>query len=310
MKILIVGLGSIATKHIIAIRAINSNAKIYALRSGMGSITIDGIISLHSEEEIPLDLSFVIVSNPTHKHYEAIERLSALGVPLFIEKPPLHTIEKSETLIRLLDENQIITYIACNLRFHPCIEFLRGFLVENKCRINEVNVYCGSYLPDWRQGKDFRDFYSAKEALGGGVHLDLYHEIDYSVWLFGIPISNTGYRTSKSSLRIDSSDYANYLLNYSEFNLSIILNYYRRNPRRTIEIVLENSTLNIDLIANKIETESGEVIFETNHYNIMDTYIDQMKYFMECIRGELKPMNDINEAIAILKLCLKNEFVS
>jgi predicted dehydrogenase len=171
-------------------------------------------------------------------------------------------------------------------------------------------VYCGSYLPDWRPGKNFRDIYSASEVLGGGVHLDLYHEMDYSVWLFGIPISNKGFRSSESSLGLDSSDYANYLLNYKGFNLSIILNYYRRKPKRSIEIVFEDSTVTIDLISNKVLTDMGVLIFEAKEYSIMNSYIDQMRYFIECIKSELKPMNDFNEALEILKLCLKNESLS
>jgi len=310
MLILIVGLGSIANKHIHAIRSINDNATIFALRSVKDSLAIDGIINLYSEDKIPTGLDFVIVSNPTQKHFETIERLTKLGVPLFIEKPPLHTIERSETLVRLLEEKKITTYIACNMRFHPCIEFIKGHLQANNNRINEVNVYCGSYLPDWRPGKNFRDIYSASEALGGGVHLDLYHEMDYSVWLFGMPHSNKGYRSSESSLGIDSSDYANYLLSYKGFNLSIILNYYRRKPRRSIEIIFEDSTATVDLITNKVLTDTGAVIFAAEEYNMMNSYIDQMKYFIECIKSELKPMNDFNGALGILKLCLKNESAS
>ncbi|NQV76093.1 MAG: Gfo/Idh/MocA family oxidoreductase [Bacteroidetes bacterium] len=310
MLILIVGLGSIAIKHIHAIRAIDKNATIYALRSSRASLLFDGIINLYTEVEIPEVLDFAIVSNPTNMHFETIEKLTALGVPLFIEKPPLNSLGRSESLVKLLDERKITTYIACNLRFHPCIEFIKEYLQTNDSRINEVNVYCGSYLPDWRPGKNFRDIYSTSEALGGGVHLDLYHEMDNSVWLFGMPYSNKGYRSSESSLGIDSSDYANYLLNYNGFNLSIILNYYRRQPKRSIEIVFEDSTITVDLIANKVLTDIGEIIFAAKEYTLMNSYVDQMGYFIGCLKSDIKPMNDFNEALEILKLCLRNESVS
>jgi predicted dehydrogenase len=310
MLILIIGLGSIAKKHIYAIRSVDENATIFALRSNKDSMLLDGINNLYSESEIPEGLNFAIVCNPTYMHFETVEKLAKLKVPLFIEKPPLHTILGAEKLLGLLHERHIATYIACNLRFHPCIKFIREYLQGEHCQVNEVNVYCGSYLPDWRPEKNYRDIYSASEVLGGGVHLDLYHEMDYSVWLFGIPHSSRGYRSSESSLRVDSSDYANYLLHYKGFNLSIILNYYRRKPKRSIEIVFEDFTLTVDLISNKVITDMGEIIFEAKDYNIMNSYIDQMRYFIKCIQLEFKPMNDLNEALNILKLCLKNEYVS
>lgn len=310
MLVLIVGLGSIAIKHIHAVRSIDENSTIYALRSSKESILFDGIINLYSEGEIPVEIDFAIVCNPTQMHFETIAKLSKLRVPLFIEKPPLHTILRSERLVSLLDERKIITYIACNLRFHPCVKFIKEYLQTNHNRVNEVNVYCGSYLPDWRPEKNFRDVYSASEVLGGGVHLDLYHEMDYAVWLFGTPHSNKGYRSSESSLGLDSSDYANYLLNYKGFNLSIILNYYRRKPKRSMEIVFKDSTVTVDLISNKVITDMGVIIFASEEYNIMSSYIDQMRYFIKCIKSEKKPMNDFNEALEILKLCLKNEALS
>lgn len=310
MLILIVGLGSIGIKHIHAIYALDKNATIYGLRSSKGSKTIDGAINLYSERDIPEGLDFAIVSNPTKLHFETIKKLIKLGIPLFIEKPPLNSIIRSESLLKLLDERKITTYVACNLRFHPCIEFIKGYLKTNHSPINEVNVYCGSYLPDWRPGINFRESYSALRALGGGVHLDLYHEMDYSVWLFGMPSSNNGYCSSKSTLGIDSYDYANYLLNYEGFNLSIILNYYRRRPKRSIEIVFQDSTITVDLITNKIRTDLGAIIFEIKEYALINSYTDQMRYFIGCLKSGVKPMNDFNEGIEILKLCLKNESFS
>jgi predicted dehydrogenase len=38
---------------------------------------------------------FAIISNPTHLHYECIEKLTHKEIPLFIEKPAIHSLEKA-----------------------------------------------------------------------------------------------------------------------------------------------------------------------------------------------------------------------
>lgn len=308
MNVLIVGLGSIASKHINAIKSIDKDIVIYALRSGMNAENVEGITNIYSLDDINISLDFAIIANPTHLHYKFIDELSDRGVNLFIEKPPLSSLENVDNLIKKIEINNTFTYVACNLRFHPCLQFLKKSLNENKHRkINEVNVYCGSYLPDWRPGKNFREIYSANPEMGGGVHLDLFHEIDYTYWLFGIPNTVDSILKNNSSLNILAIDYANYTFVYDNFTANIILNYYRRDPKRSIEIVFEDETWNIDLIKNRISGKDGCEIFSDSDFTVIETYENQMNYFINSLKVSKKQMNTFAESIEVLKLCLNNE---
>ena len=119
-------------------------------------------------------------------------------------------------------------------------------------KINEVNVYCGSYLPSWRPSVDFRKVYSSNKNLGGGVHLDMIHELDYTYWLLGEPDKVTSTLRSTSSLEIDAVDYANYLWEYADFSANIVLNYYRPDTKRTLEIVTAEHIYFVDILKNRI----------------------------------------------------------
>jgi predicted dehydrogenase len=250
-----------------------------------------------------INFDFAIVSNPTAFHQDAIKNLIQFKVPLFIEKPLFHKLEIT-SVINELEKNEIQSYVACNLRFYDSIGFIKEYIESKRPRINEINVYCGSYLPEWRKDADYRKNYSAKRNFGGGVHLDLIHELDYIYWIFGKPLSIKRTLKNNSSLNIESIDYANYLLEYDNFCVNIILNYFRIDAKRIFEIVFQDETWQVDLLKNTIYSNKGKV-FSSNQ-TMMETYDRQMKYFIENIHTK-KIMNTANEAFEVLKICLNND---
>lgn len=303
MKILIIGLGSIGKKHLKSIQYILPNAEIFALRSNNEGENVRGVINVFNFENLALlKIDFAIISNPTFEHKKTLLQLIPFGFPLFIEKP-LHFNLDIEDVVDLINKYKISTYVACNLRFLDCITFIKNMLPQlpNK-KLNEVNVYCGSYLPEWRPDTDFRKTYSANSNLGGGVHLDLIHELDYLYWLFGIPKSVKSKFKSYSSLGISSFDYANYILDYDGFCAGVILNYYRRDPKRTLELVFEDETWNVDLLNNQINC-NNKIIFSSEQ-RISDTYQNQMNYFTQCLIKKEDTFNTVSDAYSVLKICL------
>jgi predicted dehydrogenase len=303
MKVLIVGLGSIGKKHVAALLEIQPDIKIWALRSSPNASRISHVENIYNLAEVEFcDFDFAIISNPTSEHKKTIQQLIEYNIPLFIEKPLFSSLDIQDVIVAI-NQQYIFTYIACNLRFLDCIRYVKEKLSSsNNRRINEVNVYCGSYLPEWRPNTDYRKSYSAIPELGGGVHIDLIHELDYIYWLFGNPkkiIRN--YRT-QSSLAIKAYDYANYLLDFDGFSANIVLNYFRRDPKRSLEIVFENETWYIDLLKNQV-TCRNQIIYSTKQH-ITDTYKVQMQYFINCIQNKETSMNTINDAFNVLKICL------
>ncbi|WP_316826388.1 Gfo/Idh/MocA family oxidoreductase [Pedobacter miscanthi] len=308
LKILIIGLGSIAKKHIDALKALNVESKIYALRSQKGASIIDGVINVYDLDNFDREIDFAIISNPTHLHSFYINSLANKNIPLFIEKPPLSTLAEADELVKNINKIGLKTYVACNLRFHPCVSFVKNYIdSSNKKRINEVNVYCGSYLPEWRPSVDYKQVYSANKVMGGGVHLDLFHEIDYVKWFFDIPLNGSCIKRNKSSLDIDAYDYANYSLEYANFCVNIVLNYYRKDAKRSLEILFEDETWQVDLLQNKITSSLHGLIYQPSDFTILQTYKSQMQYFIDCLMNNQMPMNTFEESLETLKVCLINE---
>lgn len=300
MKVLILGLGSIARKHILALREIDPSVSITAMRSGPCEES-EGIRNIYSWEELGDKPDFIIISNPTSCHKDAIIRAAQTGCPLFIEKPSVLSITEANEVIGNSQIQDLLTYVACNLRFHPSIAYLREHIQNDSLQVQEVNVYCGSDLSAWRPGQDYSQSYSAKAALGGGVHLDLIHEIDYCYWLFGRPDRSSSLKRKVSALKTDSIDFAAYHLEYENFTVNIILNYYRKKPKRYIEIVSAEKILYADIYQAAIMDDEARIELSAT-YKIQDTYLHQMRYFIDCIRKGRQPMNSFMESCEVLKI--------
>lgn len=307
MKILIIGFGSIAKKHYQALLQIEPSIQAIALRSHANAEPIKNILSIYNAEEIkqyaPYD--FVLISNPTYKHAETIELVLSLNCPLFIEKPLFHKLEAGNVLNKI-SAQKITTYVACNLRFLDSLIYLKDVLLP-KIIVNEVNVYCGSFLPEWRADIDYKAVYSAHSDKGGGVHLDLIHELDYIYWLFGKPMRVHSCKRSESTLDIDAIDYANYLLEYKKFAVNIVLNYFRKDKKRTIELVCSDETYTVDLFSNTVSS-AKDVLYKSKQA-LTDTYKKQLEYFIGKATSSSDKketiMNNIEEAFEVLKICLQ-----
>jgi hypothetical protein len=112
-----------------------------------------------------------------------------------------------------------------------------------------------------------------------------------------------GFRRKVSDLEIDSPDVAHYWLNYNGFNASILLNYYRADPKRELEIVMSGESWKADLLQSQVIDSTGKKIFE-DASPITETYKAQMNYFLNGLGNETPYMNNLTEAVKTLEYCL------
>jgi predicted dehydrogenase len=133
--------------------------------------------------------------------------------------------------------------------------------------------------------------------------LDLIHEIDYIYWFFGKPLNVHKVLKNNSSLKIESTDFANYSLDYGDFIASITLNYYRRDAKRTLEIITNKCTVSVDLLKNSV-FENNELVY-SREQTMAETFEKQLVWFIENqLTGSGNNFNDIDEAFEVLKISL------
>ncbi|MCX6709508.1 MAG: Gfo/Idh/MocA family oxidoreductase [Candidatus Woesearchaeota archaeon] len=305
MKIIFFGLGSIGTRHARLLKE-NFNHELYAFRYNKDSkenmLGIKEIFSFEELDEIKPDVAFI--TNPTYKHMECALQCAKRGMNLFIEKPLSNTQEGLKEFKQIVKEKKIKTYLAYNMRFNQLIKWLKENL-QGKKPVH-VSVYASSFLPNWRKNIDHLKNYSALKEQGGGIVLDLSHEIDYLYYLFG-KIKKVKVNSKKiSDVTVDSEDFADILLEFDSGMFgNVHLNFLSRLNRREIIIDLNDSTVTADLISNKITIYDDK---GTNNINFNferdDMYLSELKYFFEHMRTK-KTMNDINESLRIFNIIMK-----
>ena len=307
-KIVIFGMGSIGRRYASILQS-DVNIDLYAYRE-QGKDTVGNVKNIFSLEELhEIKPDIALITNPTSKHVETALKCAQHKMHLFIEKPLSLNMDKVKELKVLVKKNNLSCYVAYNMRFHPGISRLKQVL-ENEEFIY-ANVHASSYLPFWRKGKDYRQVYSAKKNMGGGIALDLSHEFDYVSYIFGGIEDLSGYLGKVSDLEIDCNDLADVrALVCGNKRVQIHLDFFSLNNDRGIRVITKEKVYKLDLIKNTLEIFKDNADIEVEKYQIDRnyTYEQQITYFLNNI-GNKHIMNNLDESSVLLEKIInfKNE---
>lgn len=308
IKICMIGLGSIGKRHIKnLVKVLQSHGRNYtidALRSSKRELPeeVEQLIAkeYYSYHDLPSDYDIIFITNPTSEHYAAIEKAASKSRALFIEKPLFEHARYDWKELPLQKEG--IYYVACPLRHKSMIQYVKNRICKEE-KIYAARAVSSSYLPAWRTGVDYRQIYSAKKELGGGVALDLIHEWDYLTYLFGMPGEIKCIQGHFSNLEINCEDVACYIAGYADKTIEVHLDYFGRKSTRKLELYCENQTIVVDLLENRIRFEADDPALErTVEFPEEDLYVNEIQYFYNVVIGKQENMNTIEHASKILKL--------
>lgn len=306
LKVCFVGVGSIARQHMRNLREVCENNEIDliidALRRPESAIIDSKMLGLNSfytsVQEMPSDYDIIFITNPTDLHISMLYQVHEKGKHFFIEKP-VTSVAKAGEAAKFIPRNESIYYVACPMRYKRVLQYIKENV--DLTEVIGVRSFCSSYLPEWRPGTDYRKCYSAIKALGGGVSIDLIHEWDYLVFLFGFPEKLLYSSAKKSSLEIDCEDYAAYIAEYPDKMVELHLDYYGRASLREIMLFTYEDTIVGDFIKNNVSyLKSGKVIELPEEYNYNKK--QEVIHFLDIIDGNSENDNDIATAYKTLLL--------
>jgi len=254
-----------------------------------------------------------VIANPPTKRIKIIRFLVSINCHLLIEKPLAGTFRDGKKIFKIIKNNtKLIVKVAYNLRFSKSLNIFKKLIKSKKIgKLYFANIQVGQYLPDWRK-TPYQKSVSAKKDLGGGVLLELSHEIDYLIWIFGI--FNNLYCDLKktSNLKINTEDLCNLLLVKNNFAVNINLDFCRKDNVRKIYVSGSKGSLKWNWINNKVEfyneKEKHWITINRTKQSKKDTYITTLNEFFKLIKKKNHKRNmatnlaSVNESLNVLKV--------
>lgn len=326
MKVLMIGLGGIGQRHLRNLRALHGDALeviAYRIRRQTDVLTdklqIEEGSSLEEKYGVTVfsDLEAALaekpriafICNPSSLHVPVALAAARAGCHLFVEKPLSHSLEGVEELLDLVEEKKLVSLVAYQMRFHPCLRHTHDVLKRAGIgRVLSVRAEVGEYLPGWHTYEDYRTMYASRRELGGGVILSQIHEMDYLYWFFGLPHRIFALGGHLSSLEIDVEDIASTLMDCGGIPIHLHQDYVQRPPSRTLQIIGDRGKIIVDLRALSVSVFDGDgniaeiESFEELERNQM--FLDEMTHFFRCIEGAEVPVVNLRQGYQSLRMAL------
>ena len=292
-KCLVIGYGSIGKRHVASLSRIIKKKCIYVLSQKK----INNYKTFNNIKDIiNIDFDYIVIASPTSVHYKQIKFIEKnfKNKIILVEKPLFHKD-------KAIDIKRNKFFVGYNLRFHPVIKILRKKM--NKKKIFSVNLKCSSFLPAWRKFINYKKNYSAKKKMGGGVILDLSHELDYFQFIFGkINIKNVNFvkKSKISNLKIDVED--NVIIQGKQKNIDYFfnINFFSKYNCREIIVETFNQTIKADLLKNLIQiyNKSNNLVKKIKVKQV-DTYFEQ---HLNLLKKKFNIVCSLNEGFKLMKL--------
>ncbi len=309
-RIVIFGFGSIGRKYVRLIKTFFPSIEVFIISSRKINIyneinLIDGNYIDHSNIK-ELNPDGVIIASPATNHLSDALNCLDLKIPILIEKPLSNSLQNVNNFKKKILEKKSKILIGYVLRYSINANLFKQNISNNNLGdLLFARVVCSSYLPNWRPSQDYRRTVSSSSKYGGGVLLELSHEIDYANWFFGPFVKVQAVLKNSGTLDIDVEDTADLVLtNNKGMNVVIHLDFCSRYPTRKCILFGSKATMNLDFLNKKLEIVNPELetLFSNNEDDSDNMFVNQLNCFLKGVLHEDFMKNNLDDGIETLKI--------
>lgn len=170
MRVLVIGSGSIGRRHHDNLQALAASAKLVSWRES----GLEGAMAAMDATDA------VVIATATDIRLPLIRAAAERGLPMYIEKPLAFRPVEVEAIAAVAAPVAGRSLLGYMMRYHPAVRALAG---SDLADVFQFALTIGHDVTQWRANWRFSESYAAR-AEGGGVLLDLCHELDLAACLF------------------------------------------------------------------------------------------------------------------------------
>lgn len=268
---------------------------------------VDGATAVATQEAALTAADAAIVASPSSEHLQQLGLALGHGCDVLVEKPLALRAEGVAELAGTVAASGLLVATAFNLRFHPGPAALHRLVLEGAIgRPLRAHASFGSHLPDWRPGTDYRQGYSARADLGGGILNDAIHEVDYVTWILGEVREAGAWLERVSDLELDVEDTVSLTLRHAGGALSTIdLDFLDRSYRRGMRVVGTEASADWDWGRGDVRLLGpgrDEVVAAPS--DVASSYRAQLQAFLASVSSRVlaDPLCDLAASLHVLRI--------
>lgn len=254
------------------------------------------------DEALAAGCDFAVIASPNVFHVEQALACAKLGMHMLIEKPLAIESRGLDQLEAELAGRNLHVHVGSNWKFHPSVRLMHDIVADGGIgKVLSIQAIGGQYLPDWHPWEDYRQMYSSRKELGGGVLHDC-HDLDYLTWMVGKVESVSCRIVNTHTLEIDTADLANMILQFESGCVGTVqIDYLQRPNSRRVHITGSTGTLIWDFTKGTVEHYVVEDTAWHTHqvslnYDLNEMYVEQSRYYLNCIQAGTPTMTPVAQA--------------
>lgn len=331
MKILFIGLGSIGQRHLRNIISLNKKSEIYRFSETDRQMIISDNLkkakktnidekyriqrlkNINEIKKIKPNITFIC--NPSSKHMKFALIAAKNKSHIFIEKPLSNNLRSVKNLMNIVNKNKIICFVGYNMKFNPIIIFLKKIINNNKYgNLLFIKSNFGKSLNSFHPYENINKVIYSKKDLGGGVVLEISHEIDFIKWIIGEEphyINSISSTVGNNKIDVENLCFSHFAFKKKNRNIfaNLNLDMTQMNDERNLTLSFDKSTIKVNLTNNEIflfnDKNEKIILSKYRKFKRNEMYISELKYFFDCIKKRKKNhINDLKNAVSTLKISL------
>lgn len=236
MKVLVIGTGSIGKRHAANLETLGAKVESVSMRQGGVELAI---------ARIAAGADAAVIATETQMRLPLIEAAAAAGIPLYIEKPLAPDPDTVSAIYRAAGPILNRSVVGFMMRYHPAFRHLAG---ADLCDAFRYGFEIGHDVTQWRKNWSFSKSYAARPG-GGGVLLDLCHELDMAHCLFPGILADV---ESLGHVSYPGIDFATQVARAGPVQGTVAMDYLAPAPIRRLEIAGTERRRVLDFLTGRL----------------------------------------------------------